>query len=62
MTISLENDLLSIDKYKQIFKLESDLIQVEGLIIQGSGLKVLFLDAYRIVIKGKVSCIQLGEK
>lgn len=62
MTISLENNLLSVDNYKQIFELESDLIQVEGLKIHGSELKVLFLDSYRIIIKGKVSCIQLGEK
>lgn len=62
MTISLENNLLSIDNYKQIFKLEHDLIQVEGLEIQGEKLKVLFLDGYRIVIKGKIRCIQLGEK
>ena len=61
MRLSLENNLLSIDNYKQIISLSSDLIQVEEVIIQGCNLNVLFLDAYQIVIKGTFKQIQLGD-
>ncbi len=61
MQLSLENNLLSIDNYKQIMKLSSDLIQLEEVIIQGCNINVLYLDKYRIILQGTFRGIQLGD-
>lgn len=61
MRLSIENNLLSIDNYKQIMKLSSDLIQIEDLCVEGRELNVLYLDKFRIVIGGIFRIIILGE-
>lgn len=61
MHISLENNLLSIDNYKQIIDLKSDLIQLEEVIVQGCKLNVVYLDPQRIVLTGTFKIIQLGD-
>lgn len=61
MRISLENNLLSIDNYKQIINLTNDLIQLEEVIVQGCKLNVLYLDSYQIIIQGTFKQIQLGD-
>lgn len=61
MQLSLEKNLLSIDNYKQIFVLDSDLIQVKDIKVVGEKFKVLYLDGYKIVIQGIFKNIQLGD-
>lgn len=61
MQLSLEKNLLSIDNYKQIFVLGSDLIQVKDIKVVGEKFKVLYLDGYKIVIQGIFKNIQLGD-
>lgn len=61
MRLSLENNLLSVDNYKQIMNLSSDLIQLEEIMIQGCNMNVLYLDKYRIVLEGTFKGIQLGD-
>lgn len=61
MRLALENNLLSIDNYKQIMELTNDLIQVEGVRIKGQDLKVKYLDKRKIVIQGTFKGIQLGD-
>lgn len=61
MQLVLENNLMSIDNYKQIMELTNDLIQVEGVRIKGQNLKVKYLDKRSIVIQGTFKVIQLGD-
>lgn len=61
MRISIEKNLLSIDNYNQIIDIKNDLIVAENIIIYGSDLRVIFLDKYRIVIKGLFKKIKLGD-
>lgn len=61
MRLSIEKNLLSIDNYNQIIDIKNDLIVAENIIIYGSDLRVIFLDKYRIVIKGLFKNIKLGD-
>lgn len=61
MKIYFENNLLSVDNYKQIINITSDLILLQDLKVKGSNIKVLSIDPYKIVISGNIYNIIIGE-
>lgn len=52
---------MQIDNYKQIYKLTNDLIVLEGLVICGKSLNVIYLDKDRIEISGEITKAYKGE-
>ena len=61
MLIKIENNLASIDNYKQICSVASDLIVLEAIKVKGNNLKIKFLDKNRIVIVGVIKSISIGD-
>lgn len=61
MHFEFYKNILVISNYRQIKQLTNDLIEVEGLSVYGSLLKVIRLDKDKIAIKGEVNKIILGE-
>jgi hypothetical protein len=61
MLIKIENNLASIDNYKQICSVASDLIVLEEIKVKGNNLKIKFLDKNRIVIVGVIKSISIGD-
>ena len=61
MQLRLENNLCSIDNYKQIKSLSSDLILIDTISIFGSDFEILRLDYEKIIICGKFIRINIGE-
>ena len=61
MQLRIENNLCSIDNYKQIKSLSNDLIVVDTIKLIGSNFIILRLDNEKIVISGKFVHIDLGE-
>jgi hypothetical protein len=59
--IKIENNLASIDNYKQICSVADDLIVLEEIKIRGKNLKIKFLDKNRIVIVGIIKSIYIGD-
>lgn len=60
MIIYYKNNFMQIDNYKQIYKLTSDLIVLDNLIIEGISLKILYLDKDRIEISGNIARVIKG--
>ena len=61
MKIEINNNLISIDNYKQIKQIESDLIVLQNVKIIGKDLNIKHLDQYMIVVEGIINNITLGE-
>lgn len=61
LEIKYKNNYMQIDNYKQIYKLTNDLIVLEGLVICGKSLNVIYLDKDRIEISGEITKAYKGE-
>jgi hypothetical protein len=61
MQLRIENNLCSIDNYKQIKSLSNALIVIDTIRLTGSDFTILKLDNEKIVITGKFVRIDLGE-
>lgn len=61
MKIEINNNLISIDNYKQIKHIENDLIVLQNVKIIGKSLNIKHLDQYLIVVEGIINNITLGE-
>lgn len=61
MQFEFYKNILSINNYRQIKQIDSDLICLESISISGKELKVIRLDKDNIVIKGLIKKIDLGE-
>lgn len=61
MHFEFYKNILSINKYRQIIKLENDLILLEKIGVYGKNLKILKLDNDSIVISGLIEKIELKE-
>lgn len=61
MLMKVENNLASIDNYKQICSVADDLIVLEEIKIRGNNLKIKYLDKNRIVIVGIIKSINIGD-
>ncbi len=61
MQFEFYKNILSINNYRQIKQLDSDLICLENISISGEKLRVVRLDKDNIVIKGLIQKIDLGE-
>ena len=62
MNLEINKNLLSVDNYIQVKTIKNDLIELEKITIYGEDLKVIRLDSYTIVIKGKFLKIVNGEE
>ena len=61
MQFEYYKNILSVTNYRQIQKIDSDLISLEKMNIVGKNLKVLKLDKDSIVIEGVIVRIEMGE-
>ena len=61
MKIEINNNLISVDNYKQIKHIENDLIVLQNVKIIGKSLNIKHLDQYLIVVEGIINNITLGE-
>lgn len=62
MNIEINNNLMSIDDYRQIKSVKNDLIMLENITIYGNDLKIIRLDDYTIVIKGIFNKLIMGKE
>lgn len=62
MHIKIDDNLIAIDNYKQICNINSDLIVLEQMKINGNNLKIKYLDKNRIVIVGVIKSIYFGDE
>ncbi|MBQ9124329.1 MAG: hypothetical protein IJY14_01440 [Acholeplasmatales bacterium] len=61
MKIEINNNLISVDNYKQIKQIENDLIVLQNVKIIGKSLNIKHLDQHLIVVEGIINNITLGE-
>ena len=61
MQFEYYKNILAVNNYRQIKQIDSDLIVLENLSIQGSNLRVLKLDKECIIIKGVIVNIKMGD-
>lgn len=61
MQFEYYKNILSISNYRQIQQMDSDLIALENIRIEGHDLKVLRLDKDSILIQGVIIKIEMKE-
>ncbi|MDE7106143.1 MAG: YabP/YqfC family sporulation protein [Anaeroplasmataceae bacterium] len=61
MQFEYYKNILSISNYRQIQQMDSDLIALENIRIEGHNLKVLRLDKDSILIQGVIIKIEMKE-
>ena len=57
MKIEINNNLISVDNYKQIKQIENDLIVLQNVKIIGKSLNIKHLDQHLIVVEGIINNI-----
>ena len=61
MQFEYYKNILSVSNYRQIQQINSDLIALDKLMIQGQNLKVLRLEKDLIIIQGVIVKIEMKE-
>lgn len=61
MQFEFYKNILSVNNYRQIKHLRSDLIELDKIIVKGTDLEVLRLSKDFIIIRGVIKTIQIGD-
>ena len=60
MEFEFYNNYLKVTNYRQLKQLESDLIIIDELLINGRNLIILMIDKDEIIINGQIKNIKIG--